>query len=263
MPTRRPSAGKGEQPPQWTGGTLDASVANFERGNHDLETPAVAKSRPRQSADYRMRGLELDAQNLPPTPTGRRRRDASDRRRRRRLLAKWGVVLTVATLVAVLLRVTVVQPFSVPSTAMAPTLQAGDRVLVVKSSLLTGPVERGEIIVFRHPETISCPAGSSGAEDLVKRVIGLPGETIRSVGGSIYINGRQLHEAGWYDPRFRQVGSRQIPRTTIPPGHFFVMGDNRVNSCDSRSFGAVAGSTIVGKVVSIVSRHGHPYLHIF
>ena len=92
-------------------------------------------------------------------------------------------------------------------------------------------------------------------------MIGLPGETISSTGGSIDIDGRTLREPGWYNQGSGQVGSAPIHRTTIPPGHYFVMGDNRTNSCDSRSFGVISGSSVVGKVTAIVTRNGHAYIH--
>jgi signal peptidase I len=172
-------------------------------------------------------------------------------------------VLVVATLVAVLLRTAFVQPFSVPSAAMVPTLQAGDRILVVTSRLLTGPIKRGDIVVFRHPSRFGCGPDSHDIQNVVKRVIGLPGETIWSVGNAIDVDGRILNEPGWYNATDGQVGPTPILRTTIPRGDYYVLGDNRTASCDSRSFGPIAGSSIVGKVVLIVTRNGHPYLHIF
>jgi len=170
-------------------------------------------------------------------------------------------VLAVAALAAVMLRAYVVEPFTVPSSAMMPTLQAGDRILVVTSRFLAGPVGRGDVIVFRSPTSSRCGAASPGSQDLVKRVIGLPGETISSIGDSVDIDGRTLREPGWYDAGSGQVGSAPIHHIKIPPGHYFVMGDNRTNSCDSRSFGAISGSSVVGKVTAIVTRNGHAYLH--
>jgi len=174
-----------------------------------------------------------------------------------------GVVLVVVVLAAVLLRVAVVQPFSVPSAAMMPTLHSGDRILVVKASRLTGPLQSGEIIVFRHPSPFLCSTGQEAGQDLVQRVVGLPGETMWSVGNKIFINGRKLHERGWYDSKFGQVGSTPIRRTKIPPGRYFVMGDNRSDSCDSRAFGTIPRSAVVGKVLAVVVRDGHLYVHLF
>ena len=166
-----------------------------------------------------------------------------------------------AALVAVGLRLFVLEPFVVPSAAMAPTLQPGDRILVVKAGFLAGAVGRGEIVVIRHPDSSSCATVGASVPDLVTRVIGLPGETIWSVSGTVYIDGRPLKETGWYDRSSGPLGSAAIGRTTIPRDGYFVMSDNRADTCDSRSFGTVSGSAIVGRVVAIVARHGHPTLH--
>ena len=219
--------------------------------------------RSRRGPDRRLRGLELGRQDTDEVPVRPARKDRPRRRRRRRLVTKWVLVLTVATFAAVLLRVSVVQPFSVPSAAMVPTLQVGDRILVVKSSRLAGPIQSGDIVVFHHPKLFPCSAGRDQSGDLVQRVIGLPGDTIWSVGNKIYIDGQQLYERGWYDSKYGQVGSTSILRTKVPPSEYFVMGDNRSDSCDSRAFGTIARSSVVGKVFAVVGRDGHPYLRFF
>lgn len=165
-------------------------------------------------------------------------------------------------LVAVLLRLTLVTPFTVPSSTMVPTLQAGDKILVLRSNFLTGSVGRGDIIVFHRPTYFPCHASGSG-DYLVQRVIGMPGETIWSNHQAIYIDGRRMAERGWYDPRHGAVSSVQITRTTIPKGDYFVLADNRSNSCDSRSFGVIPASSVLGKVVAVIARNGTPYLHLF
>jgi signal peptidase I len=200
----------------------------------------------------------------PATPSSRPSAQAKARsHRRRRLIIEWGIVLAIAAVIAILLRAFVVQAFFVPSPSMEPTLQEGDRILVIKSGLLAGPIGRGDIVVFHHPKYFPCAAGSDDIEDLVKRVIGLPGETIVSHGNTIFINGKALSENGWYRTGEPQVGAMPITRTKIPAGDYFVMGDNRTDSCDSRSFGVIQGSSVVGKVIAIVWRNGHPYLHFF
>jgi signal peptidase I len=191
------------------------------------------------------------------------RRKLPRRRHRRRLLVGWVAALAVAVLAAVILRASVVQPFSVPSAAMMPTLHIGDRILVVKSRRLAGPIRGGDMVVFRRPSAFPCSTGPDKATDLVERVIGLPGNTIWSAGKSIFIDGTRLSEHGWYWTRYGQLGSVPISRTTIPPDHYYVMGDNRTDSCDSRAFGPIARSSIVGKVVAIVVRDRHPYIRIF
>jgi signal peptidase I len=203
-----------------------------------------------------------------PPPHGRRLHRRRPRRRSaKRLAVEWLIVIVIAVLVAVCLRTFVVQAFYVPSASMEPTLLPHDRILVVKPSWLAGSIDRGNIVVFRHP-----PGGDGdcwiepGIQDLVKRVIGLPGETISSGGPSgntIYINGKPLSEPGWYGTPGLQVGGRPIATTKIPAGDYFVMGDNRSDSCDSRYFGVIPRSSIVGKVVALVWRNGRPTLHLF
>jgi len=170
--------------------------------------------------------------------------------------------ITIVVLVAVLLRLTLIAPFTVPSSAMAPTLQAGDRILVLRSNFLTGSIGRGDIIVFHRPASFPCQT-SGTAQYLVQRVIGLPGETIWSSHQTIYVDGKRIAERGWYEPGHGAVSSVQITKTTIPKGDYFVLADNRTNSCDSRSFGAIPASSTLGKVVAVIARNGAPYLHVF
>lgn len=167
------------------------------------------------------------------------------------------MVVIVAVLVAAGLRAFVVQAFYVPSGSMLPTLQIGDRIIVVKFGYT---IHRGDIVVFKRTP------GDTGTTDadLVKRVIGLPGETISSRGNTVLIDGRPLAEP-WL-PKLTGAcaeASENIPPTVIAPSHYFVMGDCRGDSADSRVWGTVPASLIVGKVVLIVWRFGHPYLHWF
>jgi signal peptidase I len=175
----------------------------------------------------------------------------------RRRILEWVVVILFAVLVAGALRTFVVQAFFVPSGSMLPTLQVGDRIVVIK---LGYTIHRGDIVVFKRP-----PADTGTQDkDLVKRVIGLPGETISSRGNTVLINGRPLAEP-WL-PRLEGIcaeSAENIPRTKIPPGNYFVMGDCRGDSADSRVWGTLPGSLVVGRVFVIVWRFGHPYFHWF
>ena len=163
-------------------------------------------------------------------------------RRGRRWLIEWAVVLVVAIVVAVGIRTFVVQTFFIPSASMEPTLMIGDRILVDKVSYHLHAIHRGDIVVFATP-----PGEDAGPDvkDLVKRVIGLPGETISSAGGQVVINGKPLKEP-WLVPGTVTTG---ITTQKVPPGEVFVMGDNRSDSQDSRFFGPIHTSLIVGKVV--------------
>lgn len=162
-----------------------------------------------------------------------------------RWLIEWAVILVVALLVAFLVRTFVAQTFYVPSTSMYPTLKAGDRIVVNK---LFSTIHRGDIIVFKRPASEDC--GGPPVPDLVKRVVGLPGETIAAKAGQVLITGSPIAEP-WL-PSGPQTHTTNFGPVTIPTGHYFVMGDNRVNSCDSRMWGTVTHSLIVGKVVLII-----------
>ena len=184
---------------------------------------------------------------------GRRARKAAKPPRRGQWLIELVAIVLVALVLAVVLRTFVVQTFFIPSGSMEPTLQIGDRILVDKLSYHLHGVDRGDIIVFKRPADENC--GGATVNDLVKRVVGLPGETISLSGGQVYINGKELAEP-WL-PASEQgltTAARGAPWDLetpykIPQDEYFVMGDNRTESCDSRYWGPVAHALIVGKVV--------------
>ncbi len=161
--------------------------------------------------------------------------------------------MVVAVLVAVLLRAFVVQTFFIPSGSMEPTLQIGDRILVNKLSYHLHGVDRGDIVVFSRPPTENC--GGPEVNDLVKRVIGLPGDVISLSNGYVYIDGKRLDES-WLPGSEQGVtvagptgNSSNLARPyRVPADNYFVMGDNRTDSCDSRYWGPINRSLIVGKV---------------
>jgi signal peptidase I len=216
---------------QPAGDTGAESVLTLEEGEPNLGTQRVT-ARSKRRADYRLRGLDLEAQKTSHAPTVPVRSNQVRNRRRRRLVIGWVIVVALATGVAVLLRATVIEPFSVPSAGMAPTLQTGDRILVLKSSFLAGPIERGSIVVFRQPKPDTCDSRGANAHDLVQRVVGMPGQTIWSVGNTIYVDGRQLRDNSPPVSSSGQTRSKPIPFTTVPAGEYFVMGDNHAQSCD-------------------------------
>ncbi len=185
----------------------------------------------------------------------RHRTPAAGRSLARRSLP-WAVLLAAAAVAALLLRTYVFQSFYVPSASMEPTLYPGDRMIVVKIGL--GTIHRGEVVVFRRPPG---DKEDPGDEDLVKRVIGLPGQTIWSKGRTIYINGKPIAQP-WL-PKGEPPGAA-IPRLKIPRNDYFVMGDNRPISYDSRFWHPhfVPRSYIIGEVVLVIWRHGHPYFKI-
>jgi signal peptidase I len=133
----------------------------------------------------------------------------------------------------------VVQAFYIPSGSMEPTLMVNDRILVAKFLYRFEPVARGDVIVFRYPLNPS--------RDFVKRVIGLPGNQAQLKEGVVYINGQRISEKGYtIKPDYGNYGP-----VTVPPGDYFVLGDNRNNSEDSRFFGYVPRGNIIGKAIFI------------
>lgn len=133
----------------------------------------------------------------------------------------------------------VVQAFYIPSGSMEPTLMVNDRILVAKFLYRFEPVRRGDVIVFRYP--------LNPQRDFVKRVIGLPSDRVQLREGVVYVNGHRLDERDYaIKPDFGNYGP-----VTVPPGQYFVLGDNRNNSEDSRFFGFVPRANIIGKAVFI------------
>jgi signal peptidase I len=187
---------------------------------------------------------------------------AAGPRRRRRVLVETAVTILVALLLAGLVRAFALQTFWIPSSSMVPTLGVYDRILVQKAFFTWHDVREGDIVVFSHPPRDHCPGPQN--DDLVKRVIALPGQTIYSAGDSIYINGRLLAEPYLprYDPLGPPIASRHHPYR-VPADDFYVLGDNRAISCDSRYWGPITGSSIVGRVVLVWWHNGHPDLHWF
>jgi signal peptidase I len=160
-------------------------------------------------------------------------------------MIEWATVIGVAVVLAVLIRGFVFQTFYIPSASMEPTLQIGDRIIVSKLSYDLHSVHRGDIVVFHAPPAEADACADPSVKDLVKRVIGLPGETISSRGNSVLIDGRPLAQP-WFPPT--ALGP-PIKMTHIPANSYFMMGDNRADSCDSRSWGTLPGGEIIGHVI--------------
>ena len=156
-----------------------------------------------------------------------------------RVCVEWVSIVVGALLLALVLKATVVQTFYIPSASMLPTLEIGDRIVVSKLAFRLGEVERRDLAVFSKPTALV----NVGINDFIKRVIGLPGEEISSRDGQVYINGKLLPEP------YLQAGefTSDLPTTNIPDGHYFVMGDNRKNSSDSRFFGPIPSKLLVGE----------------
>ncbi|RMF77503.1 MAG: signal peptidase I [Nitrospirae bacterium] len=180
-----------------------------------------------------------------------------------RKVVEYHDALSLAVVLALFLRTFCVQAFKIPSGSMEPTLLVGDHLLVNK--MLYGiwlpgmdhPIltirepQRGDIVVFRYPR--------DERRDFIKRLIGLPGDVIEIRDKVVYVNGKRLHEpyARWRDPAIYPRGSGSLaPRDnfgpyTVPPGHYFFMGDNRDNSHDSRFWGTATRKELIGKAMII------------
>lgn len=166
-------------------------------------------------------------------------------RRGRRLAAKIVLgSLAFVILAAILLRVFVLASFYTPSSAMAPTLKPGDRILVNRLAYRSGHIERGDIVVFKRPPGET----DTSIANLVKRVVGLPGDEVSFNDGGVLVNGAPLLET--YLPAGVLTKPKSAgPVIKVPVGQVLVLGDNRENSFDGRSFGPFDTSLIVGKVI--------------
>jgi len=182
---------------------------------------------------------------------GRRSKLSEKGRKTRRTIIEWAILIGSALLIAILIKTFLFQAFYIPSESMKPTLNVGDRVLVNKVSYRLHDVNRGDIVVFETPPKAKDANGE--IKDLVKRVIALPGETFSAHRGAVFINGRRLKES------YLQQGVQtcapnsgaecgDIADTKIPPNDILVLGDNRPASKDSRFFGPIKESSIVGRV---------------
>jgi signal peptidase I len=194
--------------------------------------------------------------------------DLTDEQRRGlvRAAAEFPIIAALAVLIVVILRAFVVQPFYIPSPSMVPQLKVNDKILVSRISYRLHPIHRGDLVVFDAPPGVLGEASSHHKgpiawvterlgltprnDVLVKRVIGLPGDTVQVEDGHIYINGHLLIEpylpAGLTSPT-PQFGPNAPFK--VPPGELYVLGDNRNDSEDSHVFGAIRRSSVIGRAV--------------
>ena len=154
-------------------------------------------------------------------------------------ITEWIFTLLVAVLLSLAVRTYVAEARWIPSGSMLPTLKVGDHILIEKVSYKINGINRGDIIVFKAP-----PA-SRLDEVLIKRVIGLPGDTVSINKGTVYINGAPLEE-----PYELERPKNEFEPFTVPAGSIFVMGDNRNNSFDSRYWGVVPDDLVIGKALA-------------
>jgi signal peptidase I len=176
-----------------------------------------------------------------------------------RTIVDWVVTIVGAVAIVLLIKAYVVNPYRIPSSSMEPTLHCArpetgcearfsDRVLANRFIYHFRDPQRGDIVVFKTPPEAKIRCGAGGT--FVKRIIGLPGERIevRMIQGSgyVFINGRKLNEP--YIQASRRRGGNPYSPTLVPKDQYFMMGDNRSQSCDSRFWGTVPRKNIIGKV---------------
>lgn len=175
-----------------------------------------------------------------------------------RIAWDWAKTIGLALLLALVIRSSLVGAYSIPSGSMLQTLQLGDQLLVSKVSyrlklpfsdtvlFTTGEIQRGDIVVFDPPFKSQFP--------YIKRVIGLPGDTVQIRDKQVYVNGRRLKEPYVRHSDRMVLGANrrdQMPPTRVPPGKLFVMGDNRDDSEDSRFWGFADAAKVHGKALVI------------
>jgi len=181
------------------------------------------------------------------------------------IVRELAVLVVTALVIAVVVKTFVAQAFYIPSGSMLPQLQINDRVVVSKISYRLHDPRRGDIVVFVAPggepeddsplaeravrsviQSIGLSAPST--DEYIKRVVALPGERVEGHGGKLLVDGREVVEP--YLPA--SVTTGDFPAVIVPPGTLWVMGDNRGGSADSRIFGPVPQSTVVGRAFTRV-----------
>jgi signal peptidase I len=171
-------------------------------------------------------------------------------------IVDWVVTIVVAVGAVLAIKAWVVNPYRIPSSSMEPTLHCArpesgclasysDRVLANRFIYHFRDPHRGEIVVFKTPQAAFEACGAGGT--FVKRIIGLPGNVITERRGTIFIDGKKLDEP--YVPSSER--DTRSGKWLVPPGSYFMMGDNRAQSCDSREWGSVPRSDLIGPVFAV------------
>jgi signal peptidase I len=174
-----------------------------------------------------------------------------------RTAVDWLVTIVVAVGAVLAIKAWVVNPYRIPSPSMEPALHCSsddgclarfsDRVLANRFIYHFKDPERGDIVVFEVPESGITACGPPG-ETFVKRLVGLPGERIALRDGVVYVDGKPLDEPYLTDGERDNANMAEL---AIPDDHYFMMGDNRPKSCDSRKWGSVPRDNIIGEVFAV------------
>ena len=255
-------------------------MAEIKRANDDAaDEPETIALRTTEPAPPFHEPIEPSTDAVAPNGGAERPSDEADRSgderdsAGRRFVGSTPFLIFVALAVAILVKTFVIQAFYIPSESMVPTLEVGDRVFVSKFMFDGGDVARGDVIVFENPNPGELPdrSGVSSVlhwlgegiglaqpenEDFIKRVIGLPGETIEIKENVVYIEGEPLDEP--YLTEEARSSNGDLEPTTVPDGEVFVMGDNRGNSADSRyGLGTVPLDLVIGKAFVLIWPPSH------
>ena len=172
-----------------------------------------------------------------------------------RVLRDWILVIAVALGAAMLVRVFVLQQFYISGPSMESTLFQDNRVLVNKMSYKLHPIHRGDVVVF---DRVTTSGGVVAHDDLIKRVIGVASDSVEIKSCKVIVNGAEVAEP-YLDPAQTAITNLtercrvvDMPKVVVPAGQLFVMGDNRPESFDSRSFGTIPKNLVVGRAFAIV-----------
>jgi len=152
----------------------------------------------------------------------------------------WSRDLLISVIVSLIIIVFLYQPVRVEGTSMLPVLEDQDRLFINKFAYRIGEIHRGDVVVFLYPHDQS--------KSYIKRVIALPGDELRIDHGTVWVNGKALKEP--YVP-LKFEDDRSQPDMTVPAGEYFVMGDHRAISSDSRDFGPVPRELIYGRAAFV------------
>ena len=153
-------------------------------------------------------------------------------------LKEWVVTLLVAVVIALVVRTFLFEPVRVDGSSMSTTLSNGEVMFVTKPEYLMGDPQRFDVVLCHYP--------GRGNTNFVKRVVGLPGDTVEIAGGYLYVNGEKYEE-----PYITHRPDYILSAYTVPEGQYFVLGDNRSNSNDSHLIGPIDRDMIVGHVRSV------------
>jgi signal peptidase I len=174
-----------------------------------------------------------------------------------RTILDWVATIGFAIVFILVFEAEVAKPYRIPSPSMEPTLHCArptahclgshnDRIIVNRLAYRFSSPKRGQIVVFTAPASASKCGSDDRGTTFVKRLIGLPGETVSERDGWVLVNGKRLNEP-YVEPALRDTQSGTWPR--IAPNHYFFLGDDRANSCDSRFWGTVPRSSLIGPAI--------------